>query len=75
MEDIQQFYRERSAIEKEYSAKLAALAKKYYEKKAKKSSSLSVGDTPAMTPGSLERYEPVNQWREAIALTESPVPP
>jgi len=43
-------------IEKEYSAKLAALAKKYYEKKAKKSSSLSVGDTPAMTPGSLERY-------------------
>jgi hypothetical protein len=56
LDDIQQFYRERSAIEKEYSAKLAALAKKYFEKKAKKSSSLSVGDTPAMTPGSLERY-------------------
>lgn len=48
-------------IEKEYSAKLAALAKKYYEKKAKKSSSLSVGDTPAMTPGSLERYGGVSQ--------------
>ena len=57
LDDIQQFYRERSVIEKEYSAKHAALAKKYYEKKAKKSSSLSVGDTPAMTPGSLERYE------------------
>jgi hypothetical protein len=56
LDEIQQFYRERSAIEKEYSAKLNALAKKYYEKKAKKSSSLSVGDTPAMTPGSLERY-------------------
>lgn len=56
LEDIQQFYRERSAIEKEYGAKLNALAKKYYEKKAKKSSSLSVGDTPSMTPGSLERY-------------------
>jgi hypothetical protein len=56
LEDIQQFYRERSVIEKEYSAKLNGLAKKYYEKKAKKSSSLSVGDTPAMTPGSLERY-------------------
>jgi len=56
LDDIQQFYRERSVIEKEYSAKLAALAKKYYEKKAKKSSSLSVGDTPLMTPGSLERY-------------------
>ena len=54
LEDIQQFYRERSAIEKEYSAKLSALAKKYYEKKTRKSSSLSVGDTPLTTPGSLE---------------------
>lgn len=57
LEDIGQFYRERSVIEKEYSAKLAALAKKYYEKKAKKSSSLSVGESPTMTPGSLERFE------------------
>jgi len=56
LDDIQQFYRERSAIEKEYSAKLNALAKKYFEKKARKSSSLSVGDTPTVTPGSLERY-------------------
>ena len=55
LEDIQQFYRERSVIEKEYSAKLNALAKKFFERKSKKSSSLSVGDTPAMTPGSLER--------------------
>lgn len=42
-------------IEKEYSAKLSVLAKKYHEKKAKRSTSLSVGDTPTMTPGSLER--------------------
>jgi len=55
LDDIQQFYRERSTIEKEYSAKLKALAKKYFEKKTKKSASLSVGDTPSMTPGSLER--------------------
>jgi hypothetical protein len=55
LDDIQAFYRERSIIEKEYSAKLTALAKRYFEKKAKKSASLSVGDTPAMTPGSLER--------------------
>lgn len=55
LDDIQQFYRERSAIEKEYSQKLSALAKKYYEKKARKVSSLSVGDTPTVTPGSLER--------------------
>jgi hypothetical protein len=43
-------------LEKEYSVKLNALAKRYFEKKAKKSSSLSVGDTPVLTPGSLERY-------------------
>lgn len=55
MEDIQQFYRERAIIEKDYSARLSALAKKYFEKKNKKIAQLSVGDTPTMTPGSLER--------------------
>lgn len=54
LDDIQQFYRERSTIEKEYSQKLYGLAKKHFEKKARKASSLSVGDTPALTPGSLE---------------------
>ncbi|KAF2502351.1 hypothetical protein BU16DRAFT_545742 [Lophium mytilinum] len=54
LDDIQQFYRERSLIEKDYAAKLKALAQKYFEKKARKSSSLSVGDTPTVTPGSLE---------------------
>ncbi|KAI9804526.1 MAG: hypothetical protein M1825_001425 [Sarcosagium campestre] len=54
LDDLQQFYRDRSLIEKEYSTKLNALAKKYLEKKSKKSSVLSVGETPTMTPGSLE---------------------
>ena len=57
LEDQQQFYRERAAIEKEYSTKLSALAKRYYEKKAKRASGLSVGDTPSLTPGSLERWK------------------
>lgn len=70
LDDIQQFYRERSAIEKEYSAKLNALAKKYYEKKAKKSSSLSVGDTPTMTPGSLESAS-LTTWTTQITTLES----
>ncbi|TVY84041.1 Protein BZZ1, partial [Lachnellula suecica] len=70
LDDIQQFYRERSAIEKEYSAKLNALAKKYYEKKAKKSSSLSVGDTPSMTPGSLESAS-LTTWTTQITTLES----
>ena len=66
LEDIKEFYRERSEIEKEYSSKLSILAKKYYEKKAKKSSSLSVGDTPTVTPGSLERcVKPQPGWRTA----------
>jgi hypothetical protein len=55
LDELQAFYRERSVIEREYGQRLAGLAKKYFEKKAKKSSSLSVGDTPTLTPGSLER--------------------
>ncbi|KAL6708567.1 Protein BZZ1 [Coniothyrium glycines] len=70
LDDIQQFYRERSAIEKEYAAKLSALAKKYYEKKAKKVSSLSVGDTPTVTPGSLESAS-MTTWGVQLSTLES----
>lgn len=70
LDDIQQFYRERSAIEKEYSQKLSALAKKYYEKKAKKTSSLSVGDTPTVTPGSLESAS-MTTWGVQLTTLES----
>ncbi|EKD15292.1 uncharacterized protein L3040_001659 [Drepanopeziza brunnea f. sp. 'multigermtubi'] len=70
LDDIQQFYRDRSAIEKEYSAKLTALAKKYYEKKSQKSSSLSVGNTPAMTPGSLESAS-LTTWTTQLTTVES----
>ncbi|EME50023.1 hypothetical protein DOTSEDRAFT_68772 [Dothistroma septosporum NZE10] len=70
LDDIQQFYRERSAIEKEYSQKLSALAKKYYEKKAKKTSSLSVGDTPTVTPGSLESAS-MTTWGIQLTTLES----
>lgn len=70
LEDVQQFYRERSAIEKEYSIKLSALAKKYFEKKVKKSSSLSVGDTPVTTPGSLECAS-MTTWAVQLTTLES----
>jgi hypothetical protein len=56
LDDLQSFYRERAAIEKEYAGKLNALSKRFHEKKSRKSASLTVGDTPQMTPGSLERY-------------------
>lgn len=52
--DIDEFYRERAVIEKEYSTKLKELTKRFFEKKAKVSSNLSVGDEPQITPGSLE---------------------
>ncbi|KAK0616075.1 hypothetical protein B0T17DRAFT_592694 [Bombardia bombarda] len=70
LDDIQSFYRERSVIEKEYSAKLTALAKKYFEKKSKKSTSLSVGDTPTMTPGSLESAS-LTTWTTHLTTLEA----
>ncbi|SPN97740.1 related to BZZ1 - Myo3/5p-Bee1p-Vrp1p actin assembly complex component [Cephalotrichum gorgonifer] len=70
IDEIQQFYRERSAIEKEYSQKLSALAKKYFEKKNKRSTILSVGETPAMTPGSLESAS-LTTWSTQLTTLES----
>lgn len=69
LDEMQQFYRERSAIEKEYAQKLSGLAKKYYEKKAKRSASLSVGDTPTVTPGSLESAS-MTTWGVQLSTLE-----
>ncbi|EAW23784.1 putative actin polymerization protein Bzz1 [Aspergillus fischeri NRRL 181] len=70
LDEIQQFYRERSAIEKEYAAKLTTLCRKYYDRKAKKISSLSVGDNPSMTPGSLESAS-LTTWTTQLTAVES----
>lgn len=70
MDEIQQFYRDRSAIEKEYAAKLSGLCKKYTDRKAKKISPLSVGDTPSMTPGSLESAS-LTTWTTQLTAVES----
>lgn len=70
LDEIQQFYRERSAIEKEYSGKLSALAKKYFEKKARKSSTLSVGENPTVTPGSLECAS-MTTWQVQLTTLEN----
>ncbi|KAL7933227.1 hypothetical protein V8C35DRAFT_305241 [Trichoderma chlorosporum] len=70
LDEIQQFYRDRAAIEKEYSAKLDALAKKYFEKKNRKISQLSVGDTPTLTPGSLESAS-LTTWSTQLTTLES----
>lgn len=69
MEDIHSFYQERAAIEKEYSQRLTALSAKYYEKKAKISTIISVGENPVITPGSLECASLVT-WSEILNQTE-----
>ncbi|KAI9691288.1 MAG: hypothetical protein M1820_009786 [Bogoriella megaspora] len=69
LDDVQQFYRERSTIEREYSQKLSGLAKKYFEKKAKRQSSLSVGDNPSVTPGSLESAS-MTTWATQLSTLE-----
>ncbi|KAK2753449.1 hypothetical protein FQN54_007839 [Arachnomyces sp. PD_36] len=70
LDEVQQFYRERSVIEKEYASKLSALCKKYHDRKAKKSSSLSVGDTPTMTPGSLGSAS-LTTWTTQLSTVEA----
>lgn len=47
-----------------------ALVKKYIDKKGQKSSSLSVGDTPLMTPGSLENAS-LTTWTTQLTTLES----
>ncbi|QQK47977.1 Fps/Fes/Fer/CIP4 homology [Penicillium digitatum] len=70
VDEIHQFYRERSAIEKEYASKLTALCKKYSDRKSKKISPLSVGDTPTLTPGSLESAS-LTTWTTQLNAVES----
>ncbi|KAG5354938.1 Protein BZZ1 [Yarrowia sp. B02] len=70
LSDVQSFYRERASIEKEYSQKLSSLSSKYFEKKAKVSSVLSVGEHPEVTPGSLESASLVT-WGEILTQTET----
>ena len=56
LNDVQQFYRDRSYIEKDYSEKLAQLAKKYFEKKGKR----SAANLPVEAEDSLPWYVPTS---------------
>lgn len=57
-------------IEKEYASKLTALCSKYYDRKSKKISPLSVGDNPTLTPGSLESAS-LTTWTTQLNAVES----
>lgn len=68
--DLDEFYKERAAIEREYSTKLLELCKRHFDKKARNSTHLSVGDEPKITPGSLESASVV-LWNEVLTQTEA----
>ncbi|ODV76745.1 FCH-domain-containing protein [Suhomyces tanzawaensis NRRL Y-17324] len=70
LSDVEEFYRERAAIEKEYSTKLKELCKRHFDKKAKVSALVSVGDNPQVTPGSLESASLV-LWTDVLTQTEA----
>lgn len=70
LSDIDEFYKERAAIEREYATKLRDLTKRHFDKKAKNSSHLSVGDEPQITPGSLESASVV-LWNDVLTQTEA----
>lgn len=70
LSDLEDFYKERAALEREYSTKLQDLCKRHFSKKAKLSSHLSVGDEPQITPGSLELASVV-LWNEVLTQTEA----
>ncbi|CCH41075.1 SLIT-ROBO Rho GTPase-activating protein 1 [Wickerhamomyces ciferrii] len=67
--DVEQFYRQRSQIEREYATNLNKLTSEFLKKKANKTTSISVGDEPKITPGSLESASLVT-WTELLSQTE-----
>ncbi|CDK26049.1 unnamed protein product [Kuraishia capsulata CBS 1993] len=68
--DLDWFYKERAAIEREYATKLKTLSAEAFKKKAKVSTAVSVGENPVVTPGSLESASLV-AWTEILGQTEN----
>lgn len=69
LKDIEQFYRERAKLEKDYSERLSRLSAEYFSKKSSTSVPISVGDTPTTTPGSVEAAGVV-AWNEILSQTD-----
>jgi len=67
--DIEQFYKQRSIIESQYSQDLLKLTNEFQVKRANKSIQISVGDEPKITPGSLESAT-LSTWNEILSQTE-----
>ncbi|VEU22796.1 DEKNAAC103877 [Brettanomyces naardenensis] len=70
LSEIEDFYRQRATIEKEYAEKLRQLASEAFKKKSRVSSIVSVGENPLITPGSLETASMV-AWTEILTQAEN----
>lgn len=68
--EMESFYKQRAAIERDYAEKLAKLTSEGLAKRSKMAPILSVGDEPTMTPGSLECASMV-AWKEVLLQTEN----
>lgn len=69
LSDVEQFCRQRSVIEREYANSLQRLTAEYLKKKANKTTSISVGDEPLITPGSLESST-MTTWNQILSNVE-----
>lgn len=69
LSSLESFYRERAKLEKEYSDNLKQLTKEYFTKRSSETVSLSVGNSPTTTPGSLQSASQV-AWNEILSQTE-----
>ena len=70
VQEMESFYRQRAAIEREYADKINRLTTDSFAKLSKQAPILSVGEKPTITPGSLECASVV-AWREVLLQTEN----
>lgn len=68
--EMESFYKQRASIEREYAEKLQKLTTESFQRVSKLSPTLSVGEEPTVTPGSLECASVV-AWKEVLVQTEN----
>ena len=69
LKEIEAFYQQRAKIELEYSEKLKNLAADFSQRTSKSKVALSVGETPTITPGSVEGAVVVT-WNQILQQTD-----
>ena len=70
LKEVEAFYQQRAKIELEYSEKLKNLAADFSQRTSKSKVALSVGETPTITPGSVEGAVVVT-WNQILQQADS----